>query len=79
MATRSFIADIPQTKFIQSVVSMCHQLLSHTHWMVHHHAAEAFRSFAEVTCYVDVVEQCIPSDLSTVIVDFLNEVVCVSL
>jgi len=42
--------------------------------MVHHHAAEAFRSFAEVTCHVDVVEQCIPGNLSTVIVDFLNKV-----
>jgi len=43
--------------------------------MVHHYAAGAFRSFAEVTCYVDVVEQCIPNDLSTVIVDFLNKVI----
>ena len=76
VVNRLFTADIPQNKFIQSVVSMCHQLLSHTHWMVHHYAAEAFRSFAEVTCYVDVVEQCIPSDLSIIIVDFLNKVMC---
>ncbi|XP_065919040.1 FIGNL1-interacting regulator of recombination and mitosis-like [Dysidea avara] len=68
------VPDTMKNKFIQSVVSMCHQLLSHTHWMVHHYAAEAFRSFAEVTCYVDVVEQCIPSDLSIIIVDFLNKV-----
>ena len=44
--------------------------------MVHHHGAEAFRSFAEVTYYDKDLEQCIPSDLRQIIEDFLNKVLC---
>ena len=46
--------------------------------MVHHHGAEAFRSFAEVTCYEKVLEQCIPNDLRHIIEDFLNKVFCIN-
>ena len=58
---------------------MFHLLLSHTHWMVHHHGAEAFRSFAEVTYYDKDLEQCVPNDLRQIIEDFLNKVMCVLL
>ena len=60
------------------MVSMFHLLLSHAYWMVHHHGAEAFRSFAEVTCYEKDLEQCIPNDLLHIIEDFLNKVLCIS-
>ena len=61
------------------MVSMFHLLLKNAHWMVHHHGAEAFRSFAEVTCYEKDLEQCIPNDLRHIIEDFLNKVqyVCI--
>ena len=44
--------------------------------MVHHHGAEAFRSFAEVTYYDKDLEQCVPNDLRQIIEDFLNKVLC---
>ena len=44
--------------------------------MVHHHGAEAFRLFAEVTYYDKDLEQCVPNDLRQIIEDFLNKVLC---
>ena len=42
-----------QSEVLQCLVGMFRCLLGHKDWLVHHHALEAFRSFAEVrTCRV---------------------------
>lgn len=49
-----------QSDVLQCLVGMFQCLLGHRDWLVHHHALEAFRSFAEVrTCVLDYSMHCL--------------------
>ncbi|KAL5484613.1 hypothetical protein EMCRGX_G021142 [Ephydatia muelleri] len=61
-----------QSDVLQCLVGMFQCLLGHRDWLVHHHALEAFRSFAELTPFGEVVEQCIPHDMTEAVVSFLH-------
>ena len=57
-------------------ITICFSLiLSHTHsWLSQHYSLDAFRQFAEITPHANILEECIPSAMNNIVVDYLQKV-----